>query len=316
MVFVFEKNENGGKYYYLAHNQRISKKKWKSFRKYLGKELPKKAEFEKLKKEFVKEFKIQIEKKLVFLDKEKLAKVDYIIGEFQSRIKKYPKIALDKIERDFTIKFTYNTNAIEGNKITLLETAALLNKKITPEGKSLREIYEITNTEKALNYINNYNGVLSKRLLLKLHKIMMRDIDDETAGRFRTFDVAIQGANWMPPRGSTVSEKFEEFINWHELNKKKLHPVELASITHFKFIEVHPFGDGNGRIARLITNFLLIKDGYPPINIKEKNTIEYVKVLQYTQNTQQFKKLCDWFLQKLGENHARVLLPKNKEKLK
>ncbi|MCR4336081.1 MAG: Fic family protein [archaeon] len=312
MVFVFEKKENGEKYYYLAHNQRISAKKWKSFRKYLGKELPNKTELEKLKKDFVEEFNIPLEKPLAYLDKEKLAKVDYIIGKFHEKIKKYPKIALDKIERDFTIKFTYNTNAIEGNKITLIETAALLNKKITPEGKSLREIYEITNTEKALNYLKGYKGILSKRLILKLHKIMMKNIDDETAGRLRTFDVSIQGANWMPPRGSEVNGKFEEFMDWYSANKNKLHPLELASIIHLKFIEVHPFGDGNGRIARLITNFLLMKNGYPPINIMEKNTIEYVKVLQYAQNTQQFKELCDWFLQKLGENYAETLFPAKK----
>ena len=310
MVFVFEKKEKGEKYYYLAHNIRISGKKWKSYRKYLGKNLPGKAELEKMKKEFVKEFNIPLEKPLAYLDKKKLAKVDYIIGEFQEKIKKYPKIALEKIERDFTIKFTYNTNAIEGNKITLIETTVLLNKKITPEGKSLREIHEITNTEKALNYLKGYKGVLSKRLILSFHKILMKNIESETAGKFRTFDVAIQGANWMPPRGSEVNKKFEEFLKWYASNKNKLHPLELAAITHLKFIEVHPFGDGNGRIARLMTNFLLIKKGYPPINIKEKDTIEYVKVLQYAQNTHGFKELCDWFLQKLGEDYAEVLLPK------
>ncbi|MCX6799177.1 MAG: Fic family protein [Candidatus Diapherotrites archaeon] len=312
MVFVLKKEEGGGTYYYLAHNQRVSRKKWKSFRKYIGKKLPPQKKLEKLKKEFVEEFKIRLEKEFEYLDKEKLAKVDYIIGEFQERIRKYPRIALEKIERDFTIKFTYNTNAIEGNKITLIETAALLNKKIAPEGKSLREIHEITNTEKALNYVKSFKGGLSKRLVCELHKIIMKNIDDETAGKLRTFDVAIQGANWLPPRGKEVKAKFEDFMQWFKENKTKLHPIELAAITHLKFIEVHPFGDGNGRIARLITNFLLVKNGYPPINIKEKNTIEYVKVLQYAQNTQKFKELCDWFLQKLGEDYAEILT-KNKE---
>jgi Fic family protein len=313
MVFVLKKKENGTDYYYLAHNQRVSKKKWKSFRKYIGKKLPQQKELEKLKKGFIEEFKIQLEKEFKYIDREKLAKVDYIIGEFQEKIEKYPWIALEKIERDFTIKFTYNTNAIEGNKITLLETAALLNKKITPEGKSLREIHEITNTEKALNYVKSFKGELSKRLVCELHKIIMKNIDEETPGKLRSFDVAIQGANWLPPRGKEVKAKFEEFMRWFKENKNKLHPIELAAITHFKFIEVHPFGDGNGRIARLITNFLLIKNGYPPINIKEKNTIEYVKVLQYVQNTQKFKELCNWFLQKLGEDYAEIIT-QNQEK--
>jgi len=314
MVFVFKKQENGSAYYYLAHNLRVSKNKWKSFRKYIGKSLPNKKELEALTQEFVKEFNIPLDKKFKYLDKEKLAKVDFIIGEFQEKVKNYPKIALEKIERDFTIKFTYNTNAIEGNTLSLIETAALLNKNIAPQGKSLREIHEITNTENALNYIKNFKGEPSKRLVCRMHKIMMASIDDESAGKMRTYDVAIQGANWLPPRGKEVKKAFKEFMEWYNKNKKKLHPIELAAITHLKFIEVHPFGDGNGRIARLITNLILMKNGYPPINIKVKDTIEYVKVLQYTQNTQKFKGIVDWFLQKLGEGYSNIMLQNKNRK--
>jgi len=310
MVFVLKKQENGNTYYYLAHNLRVSKNKWKSCRKYLGKKLPSKRGLEKLTKEFVEEFNLALGEESKYLDKEKLAKVDYITCEFQEKIKKYPKIALEKNERDFTIKFTYNTNAIEGNSVSLLETAALLNKKITPPGKTLREIYEITNTEKALNYIKKSKADLSKRLVCKLHKIMMANMSDEEAGKMRTYDVAIQGANWFPVKGKEVKKAFREFIEWHKKNKKKLHPIELAAITHLKFIEVHPFGDGNGRIARLMTNQILMKNGYLPINIKAKNTIEYVKVLQHAQNTQKFEKLVNWFLQKLGEDYSNILTQK------
>jgi len=313
MVFLLKKKEGRSTYYYLAHNQRISGKKWKSFRKYLGITAPNNKEFERLKKRFVEEFNITLETPFEYLDKEKLAKVDYLIGEFQDKIKKYPRIALEKIERDFTIKFTYNTNAIEGNQISLIETAALLNKRITPEGRSLREIHEITNTEKALNYVKKYGGELSKRLFCNLHKIIMENIDEETSGKLRDFDVAIQGENWFPPRGKEVKKKFGEFMKWYKENKNKYHPIELVAITHLKFIEVHPFGDGNGRIARLMTNFLLMKKGYPPINIKQKDTIEYVKVLQYGQNTQRFKELCDWFLQKLGEGYVESIAQKEEK---
>jgi len=307
MVFVLEKEENGRKYYYLAHNQRVSGKKWKSHRKYLGKKLPAKKELERLEKEFVEEFGIQLEKNFKFIDRERLEKVDFIVNEFREQVKEYPKIALEKMDRDFTIKFTYDTNAIEGNTVSLIETAALLNKKIVPEGKSLREIHEITNTEKALNYLKDFRGDLSKRLACRLHKIMMENINDEEAGGFRGYNVAIQGANWMPVRGKEVKGKFEEFMDWYRKNREKLHPVELAAIAHFKFIEVHPFGDGNGRVARLVTNLILMKNGYPPINIRVKDTIEYVKVLQFAQNKQKFRELADWFLQKLGEQYVGTL---------
>lgn len=307
MVFVLKKKTHGSTYYYLAHNLRVSNTKWRSCRKYLGKKLPGSKALEKLKKGFIEEFKIPEAKQFEFLDKERLARVDYVIGEFRQKIKKYPRIALEKIERDFTIRFTYNTNAIEGNSLSLIETAALLNKRIAPPGKSLREVHEITNMEKALNYLKAFKGDVSKRLVCKLHEIMMQGIDDETAGRLRDFDVAIQGANWLPPRGKEVKKKFKEFMKSYAKNKKKLHPIELAAITHLKFIEVHPFADGNGRIARLITNLILMKNGYPPLNIKAKDTIKYIKVLQYAQNMQAFKELVDWFLQKLGENYLQAL---------
>lgn len=306
MVFVLKKQENGQAYYYLAHNLRQGKK-WKSLRKYIGKNLPSKKALEKLKHEFAEEFNIQLEKGFQFLDKEKLENIDFIISELQKKIKNYPKIALDKMERDFTIRFTFDTNAIEGNSISLIETSALLEKKIVPQGKSLREIYEITNTEKALNFLKKFKGELSKRLVLKLHKIMMQNIDNESAGKFRNYDVAIQGANWMPVRASLVEKSFNEFMQWHKKNKKKLHPIELAAISHLKFIEVHPFGDGNGRIGRLIMNQILMKQGYPPLNIKVKDTIEYIKVLQFSQNTQKFDKLIDWFLHKLGQQYSQAL---------
>ncbi len=307
MVFVLKKEENGNTYYYLAHNARVSKNRWKSYRKYVGKKLPSKEKMKKLEKDFIKGNGIKVGKQFKYLDKEKLDKVDYIIGEFREKTKKYPKIALEKIERDFTIKFTHDTNAIEGNTVSLIETSALLNKKVAPPGKSLREIHEITNTEKALECLKKFKGELSKRLVCMLHKIMMQNIEDETAGKFRNYNVSIQGANWFPTQGKEVGGEFKELMNWYKKNKNKLHPIELAAITHLKFVEVHPFGDGNGRIARLITNHILMKNCYPPLNIKEKDTLEYVKVLQFSQNNQKFKELVNWFTQKLGENYASIL---------
>ena len=307
MVFLVKKKIKGEVYYYLAHNLRTAKGRWKSLRMYIGKELPSDSELESLKENFIKKYNIETKPKYRYLDPEKLAKLDYIIGEFKKKIKKYPKIALEKKERDFTIRFTYNTNAIEGNSISLIETAAMLEKKITPKGKSLREIYEILNTEKALNFLKEYKGDLSKRAILKLHKIMMTNIDDREAGRIRTYPVAIQGANWMPPNEKEVKKRFDDFLRWYAENKRKLHPIELAAIAHIKFIEVHPFGDGNGRVARLITNLILMRNGYPPMNIQTKDTIPYIKQLQYAQNTKRYEKLVDWFLHKLREEYVRFV---------
>jgi len=306
MVFVARKKTGKVAYYYLAHNLRTERGKWKSLREYIGKKMPGKAELQKLTEQFILKHGIPVKKKYAYLDPERLAKLDFVIGEFQKRVKNYPRIALEKRERDFTIRFTYNTNAIEGNTVSLLETAAMLEKKVMPSGKSLGEIHEIFNTEKALNCITACKGDVSKRLILKLHRMMMANIDEQQGGRIRNYPVAIDGANWMPPSEKEVEGKFREFLAWYAKNRVKLHPIELAAITHLKFIEVHPFGDGNGRVARLITNLILMRNGYPPVNIKVKDTIPYVKELQYAQNTQKFEKLADWFVQKIGEDYVEA----------
>jgi len=306
MVFVARKKIGEETYYYLAHNLRSEGGSWKSLREYIGKKMPGKAELQKLTERFILKHRIPVKKKYAYLDPERLAKLDFLIGEFQKKAKNYPRIAIEKRERDFTVCFTYNTNAIEGNTVSLLETAAMLEKKVMPAGKSLREIHEIFNTEKALNYIRACKRDVSKRLVLKLHRMMMANIDDAQGGRIRNYPVAIDGANWMPPTEKEVDGKFEEFLAWYAKNRTRLHPIELAAITHLKFIEVHPFGDGNGRVARLITNLILMKNGYPPVNIKVKDTIPYVKELQYAQNTQKFEKFVDWFVQKLGEDYVEA----------
>lgn len=304
MVFIAKKRTGKETYYYLAHNLRSEGGKWKSLREYIGKKMPPKAELRRLEEMFIQKHNIRMKKKYIYLDPERLAKLDFVIGEFQRKVKDYPRIAIEKRERDFTIRFTYNTNAIEGNTVSLLETAAMLEKKVMPSGKSLREIHEIFNTEKALNFVRTCKSNVSKRLILRLHKMMMANIDDSQGGRIRDYPVAIEGANWMPPSEKEVGGKFAEFLKWYARNERRLHPIELAAITHLKFIEVHPFGDGNGRVARLITNLILMRNGYPPINIKVRDTIPYVKELQYAQNTQEFEKLADWFVQKLGEDYV------------
>jgi len=305
MVFIASKKTGKMTYYYLAHNLRSKRGKWKSLREYIGKKMPGKAKLQRLRENFILKHKILMKKKYAYLDPERLAKLDFVIGEFQKKVKHYPRIAIEKRERDFTIRFTYNTNAIEGNTVSLLETAAMLEKKVMPSGKSLREIHEIFNTEKALNFVRACKADVSKRLILLLHKMMMANIDDSQGGRIRNYPVAIEGANWMPPPETKVGGKFMEFLKWYAKSKRKLHPIELAAITHLKFIEVHPFGDGNGRVARLMTNLILMRNGYPPINIKVRDTLPYVKELQYAQNTQKFEKLVDWFVQKLGEEYAK-----------
>ncbi len=304
MVFIARKKAGKETYYYLAHNLRSERGKWKSLREYVGKKMPGKAKLQKLTESFIQKHCIQIKKKYAYIDPERLSKLDFVIGEFQKKVKGYPRIVIEKRERDFTIRFTYNTNAIEGNTVSLIETAAMLEKKVMPAGRSLREIHEIFNTELALNFIRTCKAGISKRLILRIHKMMMANIDDAEGGRIRNYPVAIEGANWMPPSEKEVEGKFDEFLAWYSKSKRKLHPIELAAIAHLKFIEVHPFGDGNGRVARLMTNLVLMRNGYPPINIKVRDTIPYVKGLQYAQNTQEFKKLVDWFVQKLGEEYA------------
>lgn len=204
-----------------------------------------------------------------------------------------PNIALQKIKESLTIEWTYNSNSIEGNTLTLRETQMVLQEGITIKGKSLREHFEAKNHEKAIDYLyslvdENYN--LRSIDILSLHELVLRMIEDEFAGRIRNGGVRITGANFVPPNANKVSDLLDELIDFVNINPLGLNDIELATVFHHKLVWIHPFFDGNGRTVRLAMNLLLMRKGFTPAIILKNNRKKYYEALNQA-NSGNYQKL-------------------------
>lgn len=193
-----------------------------------------------------------------------------------------PNIALNKIRESLSIEWTYNSNSIEGNTMSLRETQMVLQEGITVKGKSLREHFETHNHDKAIDYlfsIINDDYKLRSIDILSLHGLVLRSIEDDFAGRIRNGGVRITGANFVPPNANRVSDLLDELITFINENPLHLNDIELATIFHHKLVYIHPFFDGNGRTVRLAMNLLLMRCGFPPAIILKNDRKKYYEAL-------------------------------------
>ena len=193
-----------------------------------------------------------------------------------------PGIALQKIKDALSVEWTYNSNSIEGNSMTLQETYLVLNDGMTVKGKPLREHFEINNHHKALHFL--YQIVQEKKqlnadIILDIHRFMLNNIEDLYAGRFRNGGVRIQGANFVPPKALQVYDLLDDLVNFIQKNPLHLNVIELATIFHHKFVWIHPFFDGNGRTVRLAMNLILLNAGFPPAIILKNDRKKYYSAL-------------------------------------
>ena len=192
-----------------------------------------------------------------------------------------PKETLKSLEENFKLEWTYNSNAIEGNTLTLKETKVVL-EGITIGGKTMREHLEAINHKEAIDFLEELvqdNNKLSEIDIKNIHAIVLKGIDNENAGRYRTENVIISGASHIPPDAIIVPESMEKLIYRYDEWKEKYHPIIVAALLHAEFVKIHPFIDGNGRTARLLMNFEVMKNGYPPIIIKNEERHKYYDAL-------------------------------------
>ena len=192
-----------------------------------------------------------------------------------------PSKLVESLRKDFLVKNTYHSNAIEGNTLTIYETKAILEDGVTIGGKSLREHLEAINHKQAIMLaedIVKQKEIMSERIIKELHAIIMHGIDNSIAGVYRRNNVIISGANHIPPNYLKVPDKMHSLMEWYE-KENSLHPIEKAAAFHSKFVNIHPFSDGNGRTSRLLMNIELMKYGYLPINIEKEDRFLYYEVL-------------------------------------
>ncbi len=195
--------------------------------------------------------------------------------------------AINKIKEALQIEWTYNSNSIEGNTLSLRETQMVLQEGITIKGKSLREHFEAKNHETAIHHLYKLieqDKPFSAHDILSLHGFVLRSIEDEFAGRIRNAGVRISGANFTPPNARKASVLFDELIDFVNKNHLKLNTIELATVFHHKFVWIHPFFDGNGRTVRLAMNLLLMRKGFPPAIILKNDRKKYYEALNQANN--------------------------------
>lgn len=204
-----------------------------------------------------------------------------------------PTIVLQNIKEALFIEWTYNSNSIEGNTLSLRETQMVLQEGVTVKGKSLKEHFEAKNHETAilkLYKLVHKDYVLNTKDLLELHGLVLRSIEDDFAGRLRNAGVRISGANFVPPNAVHVSDYLDSLVAYINTNPQGLNPVELATVFHHKFVWIHPFFDGNGRTVRLAMNLLLMRHGFPPAIILTNDRAKYYSALNQA-NSGNYSKL-------------------------
>lgn len=221
----------------------------------------------------------------------------------------FPNSILQRLHEDIALEWTYNSNAIEGNTLSLNETKVVLQHGLTVGGKTLREHFETINHKKAIDWLTarvNQDFPLSVKDILHLHYLVMSGIADEYAGIIRTGRVRITGAKFIPPNPLKVPDLLEELIEWVNDNPLNLNIVERISVFHHRFVWIHPFFDGNGRTARLVMNLLLMKWGYPPVIVLKVDRMKYYRALEDA-NSFQYSKLFLLIFQGLEQSLDRYL---------
>ena len=203
-----------------------------------------------------------------------------------SALRPLPEEALKKIQDALDIEYTYESNRIEGNTLTLQETALVVNEGVTISGKSMREHLEAINHAEAISYIKDIakqDIEISERTIKEIHALILHGIDRENAGRYRTVPVMISGSTHMPPQPYLIEKQMEDFMfRFRQMEEEKVHPVLVAAYLHDELVRIHPFIDGNGRTSRLLMNLYLLRNGYVIITLKGSNDakINYYKALE------------------------------------
>ena len=200
--------------------------------------------------------------------------------EYEQNKSKIDSVTLSSYEKDFELRFTHNSTAIEGNTLTLMETKVVLEDGVSIGGKELREIYEIINHKKAYGYVKKCiaeNKTLDENIVKDLHAILTENII--VGGIYRNQEVRISGAGFTPPSGNEMYMQVKAF--YEDLkNNPELNPIELAAWTHAEFVRIHPFVDGNGRTSRLLMNYQLMIQGFLPVSVDKEKRLDYYNALE------------------------------------
>ncbi len=217
------------------------------------------------------------------------------------------KLQLNRLKQEFLVDYVYNSTAIEGNTLTLNETRLLLEEGITISGKSLREHLDATNQKQAIEWIEEFTKKNIREIdILMLHKLTLKGISDYWAGKYKTSQNRIIGSKLKTTPPYKVKSEMGNLVYLINKNPQKYNTIELAAFSHHELVRIHPFVDGNGRTARLISNLILINRGFPPVIIRKIDRKKYFDCLEKA-HFGNLKPFADFIALRLEESLIRYL---------
>ncbi len=288
MVYIEKIVRKDKIYYYVTKNFRIGPKQWKKIRRYIGRDPPSKEQtrkaIEEIETEALAKGIMRVVSKYSYLSDDEAEKLQDLKEVFHRWYGKLSPAERDKYEEDFVVRFTYNSNAIEGNRLTLRETSMILIENIIPTATIPIDYHEVINSKECYEFMKGYTGEVNQKFLLKIHKLLTKNTDCKIVGKYRNYDVRISGSDWIPPPHKTIKDSMRKLFQWYYSAKKKLHPVELGAILHNKLVRIHPFSDGNGRTSRVLMNWILMINKFPMVYIEFRDKINYYKAVEEGDN--------------------------------
>ncbi len=235
------------------------------------------------------------------------AQFDNIKAGYQQRLRTVPKSVIEQEQREFVAEFTYDTNRIEGSTMTFEDTRLLLERGFV---KSPRPAHDVTETQAHAKLLERLIAVpekVSLSSLLSWHRELFAQTKPDLAGRLRTYAVRIGGRKHRPPPAEQVEPMLKALMGWFQQSTGQLHACEIAGEFHWRFEDIHPFGDGNGRVGRLAMNMLLFNSGYPMLNVPYNRRFGYYNALEESSLKRDPRPFLHWFFRRYGRSNEFYL---------
>lgn len=285
MVYLTKKRIKGRDYLYLIKSVRMPDGSVRKISKLVKerdsiKRLEKKHKDYFLKKEEALAAKYALKKFSTdhILGEEEIAKTESMRVRYRTLVKSIGKAQLKDMFDRFVANFTYETNALEGNSLTLKDVNIVIFENAAVKGKDLREVYEVRNARAVMDLVLKKRFDITHRSIIMMHKMFMKDIDDREG--YKKFPNFLLGRRIRTTPPEKVQEEMTKLIEWHNKAIKRMHPLHVSAIFHGKFERIHPFPDGNGRVGRFLSNAILVNNGYPPLIIRKTQRIAYLSALE------------------------------------
>ena len=305
MVHFSRKKIKGRNYLYAIESFRLPNGRVAKLSKLIknDSEAPGLAEyFEEKRAEALAKYAHEHFQPFILRDNDALLKIERMRVEYGKILRRLSKNQLKDLFDRFTANFTYESNALEGNSLTLKEVAIVLFENVSVKGEDLREIYETRNSREVVEGILRNKFKVSEESAMKMHSMLVKDMG--VAIGYKKFPNYLHGRQVVTAAPEKVPSEMRDLLEWFSENLPKTHPVQLAARFHGKFERIHPFEDGNGRVGRFFINVILTNAGYPPLIIRKTQRISYLGALEDFDNGRP-QKLENFLYERLKETHEK-----------